>query len=30
VRSGEDIVYFCREGCRAEYLARHEDAVPAD
>jgi xanthine dehydrogenase accessory factor len=30
VRSGEETLYFCREGCRAEFLARHEDAVPAD
>jgi xanthine dehydrogenase accessory factor len=29
-REGDTTLYFCREGCRTEFLARHEHAVPAD
>jgi xanthine dehydrogenase accessory factor len=29
-REGDTTLYFCREGCRDEFLARHEHAVPAD
>jgi xanthine dehydrogenase accessory factor len=29
-RDGDTTVYFCREGCRTEFLSRHEHAVPAD